>query len=155
MGKRKLPYGLGSIVAVVSGDGVELARCRVEAMDGKGIVIGRFFTPGDELNNSELQSKNNFLWLFGDLNIINGKWPVVGSSPLSQNSNPTFFQFLGGSNLGGHWVSTYDVNLKRIGEKRVESETLPLLPKDSVRGAAFVEARLLQIADGRKTPLDQ
>lgn len=154
MAGKILPYGLGSIVSVVSDGGVELARCRVEAMDGKGKVIGRFYFPSAVSDGSELQSQDSFLWIFGDLNIINGKWSVIGSNPLPQGSSSTHFQFLGGSSLGGYWITTYDAGLKRISEKKLHGETHPLLPKDSVRGAAFVEARLLQISDSRKSPLD-
>lgn len=124
-------------------------------MDGKGIVIGRFWVGGrgDRYNESEPVIPE-FFWSFGDLYIINGRWPVLGTEPVGGFGNSPEFCFVRGNDLARSWISTYDATCKLIDEVRIVDRPLPVLPRDALMGAGFVEARLKQILNGERTPFD-
>ena len=155
MSAKKINYSIGSIISIRDDHGRELAVCRVEAMDGKGVVIGRFHVVDSSSIERDTKSLHcEFLWRFGDLNIVNGRWPIVGIAPIDESGASLEFRFLGGVESGTPWITTYDVCAMRTKEERIVGGLPPVLTRDSLKGAAFVEARLKQIVGGERTPFD-
>jgi hypothetical protein len=154
--RRKLNYDLGSVISVEDETGKRLALCRVEAANGKGVVIGRFFWIGNEVRSGYWRLEGiGFLWKFGDLHVISGRWPVLGVDGDYFPSPDQLFHFLNSVPVKDRsWVTTYDVNAKELKHVRVLDIHKPELPSNDLKGAGFVEARLKQVIAGTRSPLD-
>lgn len=154
MARKKLPYQIGSLVSVLDDAGGFLAICRIEAADMHGCVIGRFFlnTIKDEMGRIR-PAGESFVWEFGDLHILEGKWPVHGLDPAFRPDPAAKFHFFHKSPWPNQSrIDTFDVNAHLIASSRVPEGESPDLPPSLLKGAGSVEFSLTQVIAGIRNP---
>lgn len=156
MARKKINYDIGNVISVANDDGQQLALCRIEGMDKKGAVIGRFFWKGEEIDDARVRLiGDSFLWIFGDLHIVDGKWPIVGVDDNFVLKPDVIFGFLNSVPIRDQsWIAYRDIRVKEIESVKLLDAEKPIFTSNSAKGAKFVEIRLKQILEGLKTPFD-
>lgn len=117
----------------------------------KGPCFGYFFGPRihsqNEIIYEELNSDKALLCgQFGDLELIRGNWPLVGTIPDWANNRwemPPQARIDESSDKA--WLSYYDDRLKFLGEKCITPEQAMQYPYDRLMGAGAVEIRLTKL----------
>ncbi|WP_406177227.1 immunity 26/phosphotriesterase HocA family protein [Streptomyces canus] len=143
---RKLPYSPGDIFAVPLRDhGYALGV--VARADGKGVVLGYFFSPRSE--SPELPPQGSLepngaikICRFGDLGLIREKWPVVGRV---ESWNPAQWGVPDFCRNEEVRVVYDDDSLTISREERLDAGECRLLPQDGLEGAGFVEIKLTRL----------
>jgi hypothetical protein len=158
----KVPEGTVIAIPVEPTGWVLGVYARVKKGRGLGGAFGYFFgkvfqdVPGAEAigglraEHGILQSK------FGDLNLINGRWPIIGRiSPWNRDEWPMPDMMLSGVKYGMPFDQRirYDQDLPR---REIEREILPLgtleLPDASLPGSDALEFQINEILSGRASP---
>lgn len=152
---KKINYHEGDWFAVPlqsGGFGVGI----VSRMNGRGIVFGYFLKPRREeifsLPATTMLSPRDAVLVcqFGDLGLINHRWPIVGRDPQWNRQRWPMPPF-------GHrdalrpiaWRREYDEDrLKQIREVLISEDEYAKLPKDGLFGYIAVETVLNSIFDG-------
>lgn len=149
---KKLPYREGDWFAVPLRDG-GYALGRIARADGKGIVVGYFFGPRQErvptIREAEGKRPDDAILvkLFGDLGLLQGRWPVLGHRPPWRREEwpiPAFQRIDEIANKA--WRVRYDdSSLIAAAEERVAPDEVRSLPRDGTSGAGAIETRLARI----------
>ena len=150
----KLPYQNGTWFLVPlrrGGYGLGI----VARHNRKGGVFGYFFGP--KLDTSALESaphgrsaNDRVLWgIFGDLGLLKGEWPIIGSDPNWNPDSwpmPAFVRVDRAANIA--FLSEYDPNtLKCLTERKCNPELASDHPPDSTMGYGLLESRLTDLLD--------
>lgn len=156
MPRKKLPYQPGDLFAVplvCGGFAVGLAA----RMDGRGTVLGYFFRPrrDDQPTSNDLATLRAAdsidVALFGDLGLIEGRWPVIGQLPAWRSEDwpvPSFGRIDAVSGKRA-WRARYrDPDLKLLSDEEIGVREARMLPKDGLMGAGAVERWLSHLLDG-------
>lgn len=144
--RRKLPYGEGDVVVVPLRDGG--FACGVIARTGRsGITLGYFFGPRldrvpEAINENEFEPDAALkVCRFGDLQLIQGTWVVLGR--LSNWSRPKWLlpQFC----RNGEIRVTYDEETLQEIRAEYDPQRCASLPQDGLEGAGYVEIVLTKL----------
>lgn len=150
---QKVRYREGDVFAVPLRDGGYGVGV-VARSKGKGPVLGYFFGPRyddvpdlDEV--ARLEAVDNVLvQKFGDLGLIRGKWPVIGSLPEWRREGWPMPAFGRHEELTGRYLrveyADEDPN-SRPREVEISREEFEHLPEDGLAGFGFTEARLTRL----------
>ncbi len=122
----------------------------VARMDGQGRCLGYFFlfnhVPTLQ-DVASLRAANAVLCTrFGDPNLVEGKWPILGQVPGWRRDAwpvPTFGREVTG---GLCFLSVYDDRLEFVSESRTTPDEVRRFPRDGLSGADAVPMRLVKIA---------
>lgn len=118
---------------------------------GSPVLFGYFFGPREEripqVGNLEKYSPENAVakFLFGDLNLHNGEWPLVGESSTWERAEwpiPAFVRTEPISNRKWRVIYSDDDPTKVITEQLISDDMTNDLQKDSLLGAGAVEMAL-------------
>ena len=157
MPRKRLPYKEGDWFAVPLRDG-GYALGLVARMNGKGSVLGYFFGPWREQcptkeDTQGLSSADAILVrLFGDLGLLEGKWPILGRSDLWDRADwplPAFARIAVDKSRA--WRVEYseaDIN-QVVREVPVNPNKVSHLPEDGLSGSGALEIRLTQLLSAR------
>jgi hypothetical protein len=151
---RALPYAEGTCFGVplrTGGFGVGIAA----RLDGEGVVFGFFFAPMREKlpTLSDMQGILTpddaiLAGKFGDLYLIDGKWPVIGRyTPWVRDlwAPPPLIR-VDDRDSGLAFLSVYsDDDLEFIREERCSPTLVGMYPQDRLMGAGAVEVRLTKL----------
>jgi hypothetical protein len=148
----KLPYSEGSIFLVpLKGGGYARGVVARASDQGKGI-LGYFFGPRipllDDVPLTDLQPANAIKRiLFGDLGLINGEWPIVGTVPNWNRSEWHMPDFVRRDPLGRRrpiLVRHSDTDPMRV-EQEFPIDNDSGLETDSLSGYGAVEIKLTKL----------
>lgn len=150
MKKRKIPYGVGTWFAVPlpsGGYGTGL----VARANGMGEVFGYFFGPrrstifSDDATRTLRPEDAVLMRLFGDLGLIRGEWPIIGTDSeldISRWKMPGLVYR--DDTTGKTWIRHYDE--RRLGlfvrEEPCDPAMAKSLPMDGLSGQAALEVHL-------------
>lgn len=154
----KLPYKEGSVFLVTLTDGGYARGVVARAGRKGGVLMGYFFGPRltspQKAELTDLAPDNAVLrLLFGDLRLINGKWPIIGNVPNWDRSEWPMPDFVLRDVLGCQ---------KRVVVRYADDDPLRIeaeytvndasgMPIDSVSGAALVEIKLTELLGHKQT----
>jgi len=118
---------------------------------GQGDCLGYFFGPRirneADVDVSQLQASRAILvGMFGDLDLINRNWPVVGNIPRWNPADwpvPRMARLDEAANRA--WVSTYDDDLHCVNEEEISPAEALQYPYDRMMGSGAVEIRLTKL----------
>lgn len=151
-----VPYREGSVFAVPLRNGGYavgvVARFTAEKYHGGGGLLGYFFGPKHEtVPTAEVIDtldplKALVVLKFGDLSLLSGEWPIVGSVTDWKRENWPLPDFVRKDDISKRaWRVRYsDDNLVQP----ISEESAPYdspLQEDSIAGAGFVELRLTRL----------
>ncbi|MGK3994886.1 Imm26 family immunity protein [Sorangium sp. So ce1024] len=153
MKKKTSNYGVGTWFAVPlpsGGYGTGL----VARANGMGEAFGYFFgprhpaIPPHDATRSLRPEDAVLLRLFGDLGLIRGEWPILGSDPDLDTSRWTMPGLIHRDDMTGQvWIRHYDE--RRLGlflrEEPCDPATAKLLPMDGLSGQVALEVHLDKI----------
>ena len=160
MSRKKLPYRPGDLFAVPLRCGGFAAGVAARA-DGRGTVLGYFFGPRrDDLpmpnDVGELRGEDSIeIAIFGDLGMIEGRWPVIGPLPGWKSENwpvPDFGRIDAVSGNRAWRVRYQDPDLKWLSEEEITVSEASALPRDRLMGAGAVERWLSHLLDRDQSP---
>ena len=148
---KVLPYGEGTWFAVpLEQGGFAIGvNARFKVSRGGGTALGYFFGPVrsrvptlDEIVALEPEQAIN-ICRFGDLHLLDGKWPLIGTDPAWDRNRWPFPDFARREPLTSPprvWRVTYanDDPSQRVREERIQPDDKKLRP-DSLSGADAVE----------------
>jgi hypothetical protein len=162
MPRKKLPYGPGDVFAIPLADG-GFAVCLAARIDGGGTVLGYFFRPRrDHLPTTHdvgaLRREDSFeVAMFGDLGLIEGRWPVLGTATDWKAECwpvPTFGRIDIVSGNRAWRVQYRDPDLKWMSDEEINVEQARTLPRDRLMGAGAVEAWLSHLLAGDRDRIE-
>jgi hypothetical protein len=153
---EQLPYREGDWFAVPLRDGVSFAVGRVARMARGGVLLGYFFGPrrSDVPSLAQLRAYDAreavVIRRFGDLSLIEGKWPVLGQDgPWVRTSwpIPTFGRLVDVLSPPVAWLVEYPADDPNATprETRTSPEACKSLPSDGLLGAGAVELLLTKV----------
>ena len=119
--------------------------------DGKGCAFGYFFGP--RLSGPEeirvdivLPEYALLVGMFGDLELLRGKWPIVGEvEPWSLELWPLPPLCRVDEKVGRAWLSTYGDTLECLTEQEIDCAKARDYHYDRLMGAGAVEIRLTNL----------
>jgi len=154
---KKLPYIESSVFAVPLPDG-GYARGVVARSNKKGkILLGYFFGPRlastNEVTMNDINPGKSILCvLFGDLGLINGEWPIVGTVPYWERSKWPMPDFVRRDELSKQaWLVRYSDDDPTQIETEHPTDYDSKLGRDSLSGYGAVEIKLAKLL-GSYTP---
>jgi len=162
MPKKKLPYKPGDLFAVplrCGGFAVGLTA----RIDGKGTVLGYFFGPRrDEPPTTddvrELLARDSIeVAMFGDLGLIEGRWPVIAPLPRWDPARwpvPDFGRIDVVTGKRAWRVRYQDPSLKWLSDEACDIGEARALPRDGLMGAGAVEKWLSHLLSGNQSQRD-
>lgn len=145
-----LPYREGDWFAVPlrrGGYGLGVAA----RMNGEGVVLGYFFGPKREQapslkETTGLRASNaSYVSLFGDLGLIDGKWPILGHSDLWRKELwpvPYFCRYHPELDPRAFRVEYSEDTLAAIDEAEISPEECQRMPRDGLSGFGAIEITL-------------
>jgi len=152
MGRKKLPYKEGDWFAVPLRDG-GYALGIAARVDGKGIVLGYFFTPKydalptpDDIGNR--QPKHAVLIaIFGDLGFLEGTWKVIRSTEDWDRGKWPIPSFVRVDCISGKAVKVEysEDNLHEVRNTPIDPISAHGLPEDGMSGSGAVEIHLTKL----------
>lgn len=155
--KKKLPYQEGDWFAVpLRSDGYAVGVVARITKSYAGGIVGYFFGPKRDaipsLDEMKLLRPEQALWKynFGDLSLLEGKWPIIGKLPDWERSEWPVPLFVRHDSLSGNaWVVEYDDDDpdQIISEMPVNFEDVRDLPRAGSAGAGAVEIVLTKLLD--------
>ena len=124
----------------------------------RGRLFGYFFGPVHESEPKRsavdgLQPEDSiYLSRFGDLNLLNGEWPIIGQEPHWVRERwplPAFARI--DEQEGKAWLSYYsDDDLAFVREENCSLQRAANYPRDRLSGASALELHLTRILTGNK-----
>lgn len=147
----KLQYSEGTWFSVPLLTG-QYAVGLIARKGSRGRLFGYFFGPPRKAVPSRAQlGKLNpedsvFLSRFGDLNLLEGSWPIIYHEKDWDRSRwplPPFSRF--DEIEGKAWLTTYSEELKFIREEQCEPGRARSYPKDCLSGAGALETHLTRV----------
>jgi hypothetical protein len=153
MVKRMLPYQEGTWFAVPLRDS-GYALGLVARSNDKGIALGYFFGPKHNdiprnENISRLRPEDAILIrLFGDLGLIQGKWPVICHDPAWNRTKWPLPHFgkIAADKSRAIMVQYSEENInKEVQEQSISVEEAQRLPEDGLSGYGAIEIRLTRL----------
>lgn len=152
--RASMPYKVGDWFAVPLRDGKRYAIGRIARVAPRGkIIFCYFFGPpldkvprADQIPEASPQAAV-FAARCGDLGLMKGEWPIIGSSRWDPNlwKMPTFTRTE--SISGATFEVTYDEDdpSSEVGERRIDPKSSAGLNKGDLFGYGAVEIRLTRM----------
>jgi hypothetical protein len=149
---RKLPYAEGSVFGVPlrKGQGWALGVFVSFAKSKKG-GLGAFFGPPQSTKPTSIPdhldpSKAVASCQFGDLGLINGEWPVLGTLPNWTKGKWAVRRYHHYDDTDDEWwIRDYTDDYQFVSQSRTTKENALQYPEDGVFGYGAVEIMLTQL----------
>lgn len=151
MPHKKRPYKEGSWFAIPLKEGGYALG--LIARQKKALILGYFFGPryptvptlNDAVGLGHADAMQRMI--FGDLELLNGLWPVLGELPDWERSKWPMPNFSHKDSLSDQmYLRIYDENtLEDIGERRISADEARNLPEDGTFGAGAVRIVLSRL----------
>lgn len=156
MGRRRLPYNDGDLVAVPLRDNAGFAVGLISAHDGRGGAIGHFFNRKfDRLPSMDEVGAPGApdvlrVMRFGDLGLINGDWAVLGQHPNWRPRDWPMPDFGRREPSGNAYRVIYSAADLRGPEREelIGDDECDSLPRDALSGSGAVERVLTHLLVG-------
>lgn len=158
MPRKKPHYKEGDWFAVpLEGDGYALGLIARQKQSG---IFGYFFGP----RHSDLPTLEDAAQLgpadamqrliFGDLDLLDGRWPVLGALPHWERSAWPMPDFVHKDPISGRlYLRTYDENtLDFLSQRRASNDEASNLPEDGSFGAGAVVTRISRLIREAEKP---
>lgn len=152
----RLPYREGDVFAVPLLDGGFALGVVARVGPNGPIPLGYFFGPKiQQVPSSEAIALNPAealrIWRFGDLHLMDGRWPVVSRVKDWRREDWPMPKFIREEPIRGMtWLVTYSDSDPGVGvsNERCGREKLDDHEKDLLRGAGVVEIKLTKLLSG-------
>jgi hypothetical protein len=152
----KLPYSEGSVFLVPLRDGGYARGVVARAAPEGKVLFGYFFGPriesaGDIAVDDLIPGKEVLRVRFGDLGLIEGKWPVRGRAPNWNRSEWTMPDFVRREPISNKaWLVRYsDVDPSRVATEQL-ADPASYLPVTSLSGSGSLEIKLTKLLAQRR-----
>ena len=154
MPKKRLPYREGDWFGVpLERHGFAVGR--ISRFDGRGAVLGYFFGPSrvrlPDIEELRSVAPKQAFWVqrFGDLHLLEGKWPIIRSIEWNRTEWPV--PVFGRVDATGEmaWRVSYSDELVEVSEAPCRVVDAKFMPRDSLAGAGAIETIVSAVLEGK------